>query len=397
MTGQQSATRLVSIDVLRAVIMLLMIFVNDLWSLRQIPQWLEHVPADADGMGLADMVFPAFLVIVGMSIPFAVNNRRKKGDGDRKILIHIAGRSTALIIMGLFLVNGEYINEEASGIHRLLWNTLSCLSFILVWNDYPLTTNPRLVRILKFTGVAIMITLAVLYRAGNNSDVHGFAVYWWGILGLIGWAYLVCGILYVLVGGRLIPAIFVWLGFNFLSVLSHSAPDMVRFMKIVLDPLGGGAMPALVMGGTVISMVYLFYKEKEKEFAWFAAMAAALAIFLLAGFLFRSYWGISKIRATPSWVWICSAITIVIFMGIYWMVEKKRRLNLFQFIRPGGTNTLLCYLIPYFAYAFMSLLPVSLPDFLLTGVPGLLKSFAFALLVIGIAGLLEKWRLRIKL
>src|SRR5258706_13788122 len=71
--------RIVSIDILRALTMLLMIFVNDLGSLHNIPGWLEHVKRGVDGIGLADVVFPAFLFIVGLSLPFAIDNRRKKG------------------------------------------------------------------------------------------------------------------------------------------------------------------------------------------------------------------------------------------------------------------------------------------------------------------------------
>ena len=56
-----------SIDILRALTMVLMIFVNDLWSLKDIPAWLGHVESGVDGIGLADIVFPAFLFIVGLS------------------------------------------------------------------------------------------------------------------------------------------------------------------------------------------------------------------------------------------------------------------------------------------------------------------------------------------
>ena len=74
------ATRINSIDILRALTMILMIFVNDLWSLKNIPAWLGHVEHGVDGIGLADTVFPAFLFIVGMSMPFALQARKQKGD-----------------------------------------------------------------------------------------------------------------------------------------------------------------------------------------------------------------------------------------------------------------------------------------------------------------------------
>src|SRR4030095_15094374 len=74
------ATRVVTIDIVRALTMVLMIFVNDLGSLKGIPLWLEHVEPGVDGIGLADVVFPAFLFIVGLSLPFAIDHRRTQGD-----------------------------------------------------------------------------------------------------------------------------------------------------------------------------------------------------------------------------------------------------------------------------------------------------------------------------
>lgn len=60
--------RIVSVDTLRGLTILLMIFVNDLGPAA--PAWMHHIqPPGADGMTLADVVFPAFLFIVGLSIP----------------------------------------------------------------------------------------------------------------------------------------------------------------------------------------------------------------------------------------------------------------------------------------------------------------------------------------
>src|SRR5687767_8678817 len=126
-----------SIDILRALTMILMIFVNDLWSLKGIPEWLEHVERGVDGIGLADVVFPAFLFIVGLSLPYSIENRRKKGDTELQLVKHVLIRTIALLVMGVFLVNGETIDPTATGIVRPLWNSICCLCFILVWNTYP--------------------------------------------------------------------------------------------------------------------------------------------------------------------------------------------------------------------------------------------------------------------
>ena len=56
--------RVTSIDILRALTMILMIFVNDLWSLKDIPAWLGHVErgvhvikfyTDGQEFGVADL------------------------------------------------------------------------------------------------------------------------------------------------------------------------------------------------------------------------------------------------------------------------------------------------------------------------------------------------------
>jgi predicted acyltransferase len=75
----QLPKRLQSIDVFRAITMLLMIFVDDVDSVKNIPEWIKHAATGADGLGFTYTVFPAFLFIVGLSLPFAITNRIKKG------------------------------------------------------------------------------------------------------------------------------------------------------------------------------------------------------------------------------------------------------------------------------------------------------------------------------
>lgn len=398
MTNSAITHRIVSIDIVRSIVMVLMIFVNDLWSLKDIPAWLEHVPASYDGMGLADVVFPAFLFIVGMSLPFAVSARRKRGDNNFQITGHVLLRALALIVMGLFLVNGEYLNAEATGIPRLLWNCLACISFILIWNAYPPTVNPWIIRSVKALGILILLVLAYICRGGEGEHVHRFATYWWGILGLIGWAYLISGIAFTYFGNRLLNVFLLWFGFSMLCVASHSHVfDQASGVRLILSPFGGGAMPALVMGGVVASMIYLYYKPTARHMHMIGALAAFAILLLIAGFLTRPFWGISKIGATPSWIWICSALTILMFVLIYWIADLKNKAAWFNTIKPAGTNTLLCYLIPYFAYAIVVALGIDFPDIMLTGFIGLIKSLSFAFLVVLIAGWLGKMGLQLKL
>src|SRR5258705_3231812 len=114
--NQLSSERILSIDAFRGITILVMIFVNELAGIRDIPTWMKHMPADADAMSFVDVVFPAFLFIVGMSIPFALSYRLSKGDTTFQLQKHIAWRTIGLLVLGVFMVNTEEgYNEEAMG------------------------------------------------------------------------------------------------------------------------------------------------------------------------------------------------------------------------------------------------------------------------------------------
>ena len=85
--------RNMAIDMLRALTMLTMIFVNDFWKVHGVPHWLEHADVYEDFMGLADVVFPCFLFAVGMSIPYAIERRYAKALSAESTVSHILSRT----------------------------------------------------------------------------------------------------------------------------------------------------------------------------------------------------------------------------------------------------------------------------------------------------------------
>lgn len=387
--------RIASIDITRALTMLLMIFVNDLWSLKDIPQWLEHTRADEDGMGVADAVFPAFLFIVGMSLPYAISNRIKKGDNTFQLVRHVVERSVALLVMGLFLVNGEYLNAEATGISRGVWNMLCCTGFILVWNQYPAAWPATRQYIFKSLGIAVLLALAWICRGGD--EAQRFSTYWWGILGLIGWAYFASALIFVLGKGKFAVVLTGWLVFSGLSMATHAhLLPRGNFLSVLLSPLDNGAMPSLVLGGALTAMIFRSYTAAGKWKQVIPLLLGIAVVLVTAGLLTRPVWEISKIRATPSWVMVCSALTIGLFVITYWLGDLQQKAHWFKIIKPAGTDTLLCYLIPYFAYAILSMTGVFAME-ALAGWAGILKSLLFSILMIQVAGLLGKAGIRLKL
>ncbi len=104
--------RIESIDIFRGLTVIVMVFVNDLSGAKGLPWWTYHMPENANGMTYVDMVFPAFLFIVGMSIPLAIGRRLAKGQSLAKIWGHILVRSLSLMALGLFLANAENADSK---------------------------------------------------------------------------------------------------------------------------------------------------------------------------------------------------------------------------------------------------------------------------------------------
>lgn len=400
MPPSSPSLRLDSIDVFRAVTMFLMIFVNDLWTLEDVPDWLKHSKAAEDAMGLSDVVFPGFLFIVGLSIPFAIANRKKKGDSNALIIKHIAERTFALLLMGIFIVNYENIAGEAMAVSKYVWEIGMVIAFFLIWNVYP--SNPEkkgLYTALKAAGYLLLIGLAVIYKGGDAENPSWMETHWYGILGLIGWSYLLGALTYLPTRDRLTWAIAGWAFFVFFNLADFAGVlDFLEPVRKYVWIVGSGSMPAFVMAGVVASVIYRNSAGRNSVGASFLVLLIVLGLICLAyGVGTRPFWGISKIRATPAWVGICSGISFLTFAFLFWLVDLKKIKNWANIIQPAGTATLTCYLIPYIWYAVITLAGISLPMYLRTGIIGLIKSACFSLLVILLTGVINRVGIKLKI
>ena len=112
--------------------MFLMIWVNDFWSLNSIPKWLKHAVAGEDYLGFSDLIFPWFLFVMGMSIPFSFEDRIRKGETDLEVWRHIIFRSIALLIMRLFHMNMEMYKHESSMISKPYFVIACTIAFFMI-------------------------------------------------------------------------------------------------------------------------------------------------------------------------------------------------------------------------------------------------------------------------
>ncbi len=395
---KQLQRRLLSIDSFRALTMLLMIFVNDFDGVEKVPEWVKHAHANEDALGFADVIFPAFLVIVGLSIPFAIKSKLNRGQSRERVFLTILTRSLALLVMGIFHVNLENYSPSAV-LPEPVWEILITIGFFLIWMDYPETVKKNTRILLQAAGIVLLAVMAVVYKGVNESGVLvPMQPQWYGILGLIGWSYLVCASICLFSKGKLIVQFFAWAFFFLFSVAAHAhllnwLQPVHRFIWIV----GSGSMPAFTMAGVAVSVLYAAMAGRNKDSLFWMLLIAFGVLNIVIGFATRPLDGISKIHDTPSWVGICSGIAILVFALMIYLVDIKEHNNWFKAIRPGGTNTLTCYLIPYILYSLYELVGFHFPQFLNEGWGGFIRSLATAFVVIWIAGVLERRGVRMKI
>jgi heparan-alpha-glucosaminide N-acetyltransferase len=399
--------RNVGIDLFRALTMFVMIFVNDFWKIHDVPRWLDHAKHGEDFLGLADVVFPCFLIAVGLSIPFAIERRYSKGMSGESTIGHILARTLALLIMGAFITNSEArLSPDVSYRIGVYW-ILMVTAFIFIWNYYPRTDNPngkKLNTLLNVIGVIILLYLAVTFR---NPDGGVFGARW-GILGSIGWTYLLCAFIYVFTRDRLKYLIPIWLVFVIIcilgsrmntawgetAILSLPRPNFYNEMLRILH-IGNGALPAFTLGGVILSLISTKYRQvpilKRTVYA-----IVAIAIFLLAGIISRQFWILAKLGATPTWVFFVTAISIGTYAILSWLAEIGKA-SWFNVIKPAGTATLTCYLIPYVWYGLADITGYILPDWFTHGFMGIVKCLCFALIIVGITYLLGRIHIKLKI
>lgn len=103
-SSRKIAPRLGSLDVFRGLTILLMLLVNNVALDANTPYLLTHAPWNG-GVYLADLVFPWFLLAVGVAIPFAAASFRKKNLPSWRYDLKVIQRSILLFGLGLLIVS----------------------------------------------------------------------------------------------------------------------------------------------------------------------------------------------------------------------------------------------------------------------------------------------------
>jgi heparan-alpha-glucosaminide N-acetyltransferase len=397
---QTRSARIVSIDIFRGLTMAVMIFVNALDGIRGLPWWTHHAHANEDVMTYVDMVFPFFLFAVGLSFPFAVERRRKRGSSEVALWLHVILRSLSLIVLGLILANAEKTSRALTGMSGDLWGLLGVLFAALFLLDYrPWKRLQARSRIFQATGLlGVAILYAIFRRTTHSGNPAWIDFSYPEILGLIGFAYLSVAILYIpTCRWRWAPALWFVL-LVALSAVSTSRMQMIHIrLPLYIWPFGNGSSACIVMAGVLVST---FFRASTPGFT---AQKAILSSLIFGVVAFAAGWvlipfGISKIRATPTWSLWSVAAAALLFALLYWICDVRQWQRWAAPFRPAGSNTLTTYLLPDLWFFIMGWLGLAFWEaHFNSGFAGVLKTVVFTCLMLAFAAILTRAKIRLQL
>ncbi|MDI9400565.1 MAG: hypothetical protein ACOX2U_09370 [Limisphaerales bacterium] len=391
-SGEKIA-RLESLDVFRAIMLLLILFLYDASTLKSAPSWIFDMVKGQDKFGLIDLVLPGFLFAMGMAVPYALETRRQKGDPLWSVSLHVALRTVALLVMGVFLVNYEGMGKSSLPAEWLGIGLV--ISFFLIWNDYE-KAKGYLIYGLRAIGIAGLVWFCYQYKAKGGG---GFNFKSWGLLGVLGWSYLLCAVVILFTRLNLLLSLIA----AALAIALATLPNTGLIKQFHLHQWaylvpGGGIHAAFALVGAMAGVLVHRFGEKASFNKTLLPMLLGLAVAaLLAAYWARHQWIISRTAATPTWFFFCCAVFFLLFTLIYWTVEVAGKGKWFKFLHPAAVASLTCYMIPYIWVNVQALTKWGYPKMLNEGWPGLLRSLVVSLACIGVGWILIKVKVRLKI
>jgi heparan-alpha-glucosaminide N-acetyltransferase len=388
--------RIASIDIFRGLTVLVMVFVDNLDFVKGLPWWTYHMPRGSNGMTYVDMVFPAFLFVMGMSIPLAVERRVAAGDSGGQIWVHNVERSLSLVVLGLFIANAPQVDLQHAGISAAWWAILGFVGIALFWGVHRSpSANERLHRIMKYAGLLILAGLFVSFRRLTpEGQVAWLDFSDWEILGLLGWAYLLVSSLYLLLKKNrvaLTASLVLLSGLNALSTMGWLG--WLRRVPPYAQPFEAG-LSSITLAGLIACLIIIEGKI-ARTFRAKLVWAAGYALILAGAARLLAPLGISKLRDTPAWCLYCAAANTIVLLFLYRIADIGSTTARAKFLQAVGANALLAYMLAYIAYFNSTLFRLTADG--TEGWYGVTRALLFAALVLAITIVFTRFKFRLRL
>lgn len=330
MTVNNHPQRLLSVDVFRGITIAGMIIVNSPGN-QTAYSWLEH--SAWNGCTLADLVFPFFLFIVGVSLVLALSKRQQYGNSKTELFFKILIRTIIIFILGLILNAFPYhMHWDSLRIMGVLQHIALCYFFASILF---LTTSMRA------QGIIFVTILIVYWVIMTKIPVPGYGV-------------------------------------NNLTSEANLAAYLDRLILLkehmytkVCDPEGIlSLLPAIAttLLGNLTGFWLLSKNKAEKKFLgmiFFAIMA------LIAGWIWSFWFPINKALWTSSFVLWTGGLALIVFAFCYGLTGINQYRAWSKPFEIFGMNAILVYFLHIYFLRIQAMIPMQKLD----GRPGNLRFY----------------------
>ncbi len=322
------SNRIMAIDLLRGITVFAMILVNNPGSWSHIYPPLEHAPWH--GWTLTDLVFPFFLLIVGVSIAIAFSNKPSRLESYQSVAI----RSFKLLVLGWILGLSYYnfYDTNFSWIEQRLYHI-------------------RWFGVLQRIALVYFICANLYLMIGSKHRKIIFAII--GLFCLVSYWLLMILIPYSDQQGNQYQGLLI-AGNNLAAYIDHHLFGQAHLYHQSSRPFASDpeglltTLPALVscILGILIGqqMVNQNLSMAQLKKLFLAAIALILIAYLLSPWI-----PFNKNLWTPSYVLLSAGLAIILLVGLMLLVDiKGYRLYLSPFL-VFGTNAIALFMLSGFA------------------------------------------------
>lgn len=303
--------RLLSLDVFRGITIAGMILVNNPGTWSTIYPPLKH--AEWHGCTPTDLIFPFFLFIVGVAIPFAIGKRVEKGDNHKKIIIQIIRRSATLFLLGLIL---------------------HTFPFGLFTHNFDLSTV-RIPGVLQRIALVYLVAAILFLKTNYKTQIYigaAILILYWLAMTLVP----VPGIGYA----NLEPTtnLAAWVDYNLLKGHLWSATK-------VWDPEGIlSTFPAIVSAimGLITGWWLRQNKDKTTKTVWLFVIGS---ISMTLGYIWDGGFPLNKSLWTSSYVLYTGGLALFFLGFCYWFIDVRNSIWWIKPFQVYGLNAITVFFL----------------------------------------------------
>ncbi|MFK5921108.1 MAG: DUF5009 domain-containing protein [Verrucomicrobiota bacterium] len=278
--------------------------------LHAINDQLHHV--EWDGFTFYDMIFPLFLFVAGVAMPFSLTKRLQRGEEKIKLTRHVIQRGLILVLLGIVYNNG------------LFQTTFAEMRFPSVLGRIGLAY--------MFAGLIVLNTKMI----GQALSFVGLLLAYWAMLKWIPVPGQGAGILTM--EGSLVG-----------YVDSHLIPG--RLYKGVHDPEGLLATIPAVATALLGALTGIFLSPESRRLQpWMKAVCLALAgtALLWLGKFWDPFFPINKNLWSSSFVVYVGGWSLIFLSVFYFIIDVLGFKKWAIFFTVIGLNPILIYMAPKF-------------------------------------------------